>query len=304
MTEPPRRVGLGIDAGGTSSRWHLVDGHGISIAAGTGAPIGGHIFSAAARDAAFATLDAVLADVRCNGQPAAAVAGITGLDRESVAASAFRDHIADRLGIASTAVRIEMDMVIAYHAAFEPGGGILVYSGTGSIAVHVAADSTTARAGGRGVIIDDGGSGFWIAREAIRAVYRLEDREPGTGFATVLGRELAAAVGGSDWETMRAFVYGGDRGRVASLSPAVARAAVAGDGVAAEILNAAGRELAALASALLARLGPRDIVLAGGASFVADAVAQSFRRSLPSSIRMRHERLDSARAAALMALQP
>ena len=298
-------IGLGIDAGGTATRWHLVDAAGATLAMGEGAPVSGHIFSPAAREQAFSTLDTVIADVRPHAAPSAVVAvvaGITGLDRASPAAIAFREHIARRLAIAQTSVQVEMDMVIAYRAAFEPGTGILVYSGTGSIALHVTSSGDVVRAGGRGVIIDDGGSGFWIAKQAAKTIYRLEDRQPGSGFSTPLGRALVTAVGGADWDLLRTYFYGGDRGRIAKLARVVGNAADDGDATAMAVLEAAGRELGRLAGSMLSRLGPRAVTLAGGASFTHSAIARAFRASVSDTLEIRHQRIDSAGAAAVMAV--
>ena len=169
------------------------------------------------------------------------LAGITGLDQGADAAGFFRRQMADVFGIAQTNARAWNDMAIAYRAACTPGTGILVYSGTGSIACHVTAAGELIRVGGYGVIIDDAGSGFWIAKEALKALFRAEDRAPGSGWSTPLGRALAVEFGGATWDHARAFVYGGDRGRVASLAPAVARAASDGDNAALSVIESRGR---------------------------------------------------------------
>ena len=70
------------------------------------------------------------------------------------------------------------DIELACRASFAPGHGILVMAGTGSIAAHLRADSLLERAGGRDSLLDDGGSGYWIAREALRGVWRREDATP------------------------------------------------------------------------------------------------------------------------------
>ena len=76
-------------------------------------------------------------------------------------------------------VRVVSDVEIAYRAAFAPGEGYLVYAGTGSIAAFIDAQGVLHRAGGRGVALDDAGGGYWIAREALRRLWRREDERPG-----------------------------------------------------------------------------------------------------------------------------
>ena len=85
-------------------------------------------------------------------------------------------------------------MWIAYLSYFALGEGILVYSGTGSIGYYLSEDKDVIRVGGRGNLIDDGGSGFWIAREALKAVLRPRRKAPAQGWTTTLGTCLAAGA--------------------------------------------------------------------------------------------------------------
>jgi N-acetylglucosamine kinase-like BadF-type ATPase len=62
---------LGIDAGASSTRWMLVDRGGVVVATGQAAPISGHIFTPAARDAVLRALDALSAGVAAHGAPRA-----------------------------------------------------------------------------------------------------------------------------------------------------------------------------------------------------------------------------------------
>ena len=143
------------------------------------------------------------------GRPDGIVAGITGLSREAPAVSLHAGLARRGLRGAGTRVFVAEDMWIAYLSHFALGEGILVYSGTGSIGYFLGEDKETIRIGGHGNLIDDGGSGFWIAREALKAVLRADEEEPGAGWNTALGRTLAAAVGGATWNSVRTFVYGG-----------------------------------------------------------------------------------------------
>src|SRR5690606_29898485 len=112
------------------------------------------------------------------------------------------------LGLGEGAVTVLGDVVTAYLSAFEPGAGVLVYAGTGSVAVHVAGDGAIVRAGGHGYLIDDAGGGYWIGREALKRLLRAADAigAPPTGR---LASAVFAALGGSDWPTVRDAVYGG-----------------------------------------------------------------------------------------------
>jgi N-acetylglucosamine kinase-like BadF-type ATPase len=155
-----------------------------------------------------------------------------------------------------------------------------VYAGTGSAAVFVDAKGEVHRAGGRGTAIDDAGGGYWIAREALRAVWRAEDERPGSWHESPLAAELFALVGGSDYSFTRRHVYEGTRGDVGRLALAVASAADR-DETAAAILRAAGAELARLARALIGRYGRRPVALSGRAAAMHPLIEEAARAALP-----------------------
>lgn len=294
-------LGLGIDAGGTALRWCLANRTGALIARGELPPISGHIFSVDACSRAQVIIEALRDVVTPHGAPARIFAGITGLDATSESADAYRRMFGVAFSLPTHAITVDTDMVVAYRAAFQPGDGILIYSGTGSVAFHLAVDGSHIRAGGRGVIIDDGGSGFWIAKEAVKALFRMEDRNPGSGFATPLGRHLAEGFGAPTWDAARTYIYSGERGRVAGLIPNIAAAARDGDDIALRIFTDAGSELALLAESLLARTTARSIVLTGGASFAHPALAVTFRAALDNIAVIDHRAVDPAHAAAVIA---
>jgi len=183
------------------------------------------------------------------------------LTRDTPAEATMRALFAEIFELPPDKVFVAEDMWIAYLSYFALGEGILVYSGTGSIGYYLSEDKDVIRVGGRGNLIDDGGSGFWIAREALKSVLRTEEENPGGGWTSTLGTCLAGALGGTDWNIVRSFVYGGDRGKIGSLARAVGEAAKADDATALRILREAGVELARLANALIKRLGPRPVAL-------------------------------------------
>ena len=288
---------LGIDAGGTAVRWAVCDRAGNSVARGEAAPVTGHLFLAEAQagfEAFAGELGAAVADLRIGG----VVAGITGLTGDSREAEAARAMLSEALRVDPAVIAVQDDLWIGYHAVFKPGQGHVVYAGTGSVAMHIAADGTVLRVGGRGMLIDDAGSAFAIGRAALGAVYRRIDlgEDPGA-----LGRALVAAVGGDDWNTMRAHVYGGGRTAVALLARVVAEVAE-GDAAAMAVLQAAGRELAVLAQALIHRAGARDVVLLGRAAGLHPEIAMSMADALPG-VALRMAMTDAALAAAQLACE-
>lgn len=294
-------LGLGIDAGGTATRWRLADANGTCIAQGSVAPLTGHLFSAAAEERARQIVLDMAQAVMKTGRPLGIIAGITGLTRDTPAEATMRALFAETFELSPDKVFVAEDMWIAYLSYFALGEGILVYSGTGSIGYYLSENKEVIRVGGRGNLIDDGGSGFWIAREALKAVLRTEEEKPGKGWATPLGTCLAKALGGTDWNIVRSFVYGGDRGKIGSLARAVGEAAQASDKTALRILKEAGEELARLANALIKRLGPRPVALVGGSARLHPILADAFRKELVAPVEFIATDLDAALTAARLA---
>jgi glucosamine kinase len=294
-------LGLGIDAGGTATRWRLADRDGQCVAQGSVEPLTGHLFSPAAEERARQIVAGLAQEVTKSGKPLGIIAGITGLTRETPAEATMRSLFAEAFRLAEPKVFVAEDMWIAYLSYFALGEGILVYSGTGSIGYYLSEDKDVIRVGGRGNLIDDGGSGFWIAREALKAVLRAEEESPGDGWSTPLGTSMAEALGGTDWNLIRSFIYGGDRGKIGSLARAVGEAGKAGDRTALRILLEAGEELARLANCLIKRLGPRPVALVGGSARLHPLVAHAFRRDLVAPVEFIATDLDAALTAARLA---
>ncbi len=287
----PPGWGLGLDGGGTATRWALAGAGAQVQAEGAVAGVSGlQLADAAGRGALARTLADLAADVLRQAPqcpPAAIVAGLTGF--ASADSAELQVLLAAPFGLPATDVRLMSDIELLCHAAFAPGHGAVVYAGTGSIAAHLDASGKLHRVGGRGAVIDDAGGGHWIAREALRLVWRAEDAAPGAGQRSALGRHLFAAVGGSDWAATRACVYGASRGEVGTLALAVAAAAHEGDAQALALLQQAGHELARLAHCLNQRLAPASaplpLALAGRVFDLHPAVQSSLQAALqPGSI--------------------
>jgi N-acetylglucosamine kinase-like BadF-type ATPase len=277
-------LGLGLDAGGTQTRWALaqVDGH--VLAEGQVAGLSGLQLASSAGRVSLAQISQVLASaVLARGRPRGIYAGITGVgESDGPAAAQLRELLSQALGLAPAAIFVGSDMDIAYRSAFAPGEGYLLYAGTGAIAAFIDEQGRMQRAGGRGPLLGDEGGGFWIAREALAQVWRREDEAPGAWRDSALARRLFEALGDSDWARSRAFVYGGERGDMGRLALAVAAAAEQdGDAQARALLYRAGQELARLALALIRRYGARPVVAAGRALQLHPLLGEGLRAGLP-----------------------
>jgi len=296
-------LGLGLDAGGTQTRWALAHADGSLRAEGHVSGFSGLLLNDPAGRIALAQISHQLAAaVLAHGRPSRAIAGVTGLS-ERPQARQMEDLLSQALGLPPSAIRCGSDMDIAYRAAFKPGEGYLLYAGTGSIAAFVDEQGQLQRAGGRGGLLGDEGSGYWIAREAMAAVWRGEDENPGGWQDSALARALFDAIGGHEWSTSRAFAYGADRGAIGRLALAVAEAARQGDAEALALLERAGRELARPLLALLKRYGRRPVAAAGRALQLHPMIAQGLRQALPEGLELRIVHLEPHKSAAIHAAQ-
>lgn len=292
------RLGLGIDAGGTQTRWALASVDGSIVAEGAVEGLSAlQMSSAAGRTALQTTFTKLCQEVSDIGQPTQVLAGLTGFGGDGAMLTGL---LAELLALDVANVSLGNDIEIAYRDSFELGEGYLVYAGTGSIAAWIDQDGGFHRAGGRGVLLDDGGGGYWIAREALRQIWRREDECPGSWQSSPMAEAVFAHLGGSDWSVSRDFMYGQDRGTIGRLALAVAAAADT-DPLALDIVQRAGQELARLALALIDRYGPRPVVLAGRAAQLHPAIFAAMQAALPASLALQQKVARAHVAAARLA---
>jgi N-acetylglucosamine kinase-like BadF-type ATPase len=217
----------------------------------------------------------------------AVCAGVAGVDRAAVSRPLLawlRKAIPARHHLLAT------DAAIALDAALGTAAGMIVVSGTGSIAYGRNHRGETLRAGGWGASFDDPGSGYDLGRKAIMAALCDFD---GRGEHTVLTSRICRALHLSD--ITQIVLKKLDTKQVAALFPLVAEAARQGDRVARRLCVQAGGDLAQLALALARRLGRRGVlpvVCAGGVFRSSPTLRRSFARYL-------RQRLLSARVRLL-----
>ncbi|TAG00393.1 MAG: ATPase [Burkholderiales bacterium] len=295
---------IGIDAGGTQTRWCVMDSAQHIVAEGAVRGLSALMLNnAVGMQELTDSLGAIAANI-ATLQPVSHAAntslhaGFTGVDGASAALHAT---IAHAFNLPAARVSVSGDVEIAFRAAFEPGEGYLIYAGTGSIAAHIDLNGVLHRAGGRGVLLDDAGGGYWIAREALRELWRGEDANPGAWRNSPLAAALFERIGGSDWAQSRDFFYRKSRGEIGLLAMVVAEMAEL-DPKALAILERAGFELARLCDCLSHRFGARPVALAGRAAQLHPAIAQSMRRAIASDTPLQISTQPAHHAAARMAL--
>ncbi len=170
------------------------------------------------------------------------------------------------------------DHVIAHRAAFGTSHGVLVISGTGSIAFGRNQKGETSRAGGWGPAISDEGSAYWVGREAVTAALQEWDRGATDGLLSTIAQTWKVAPE----EVVR--VANASEPRFAELGITVATIAEKGDALARQVLERAGRALAHLAGAVIHRLWPEGgvvpVALAGGVLQNSNVVRQAFREAM------------------------
>ena len=139
------------------------------------------------------------------------------------------------------------DQAIALRGAID-GPGVAVIAGTGSICFGKDAAGRTARSGGYGHLIDDGGSGYALGRDVLSYAVRTVD---GRAHHSSILEAVYARLNASRPEEIISFVYGPatDKAAIAKFSGIALELAAAGDPGALEILNRNAGELYAIVEA-------------------------------------------------------
>ncbi|HUY14789.1 MAG TPA: BadF/BadG/BcrA/BcrD ATPase family protein [Terriglobia bacterium] len=276
------RYYLGIDGGGTQTTAWLADGRRRVIARAQAGPSNpAKVGMAGAQAEIERALKGCLLHAGAARRSLAAVcAGVAGVDRAGVHDPLLR-WLEESVPAAHHAVTT--DAAIALEAAFGEKPGILVISGTGSIAYGRNPAGVIMRCGGWGSVFDDAGSGYDVGRKAVTGA--LWDFD-GRGRHTRLGSLLCTAL---KLKVITGVVeLAPQPHEVAALISVVFRAARQGDRVARMLCHEAGGALADLASALHRRLSPGTaklpVVCAGGVFRSSVLVRRSFAVHLRAKI--------------------
>lgn len=270
---------LGIDAGGTKTIALLADRDGRIVGEGRAGGANLQTEGELEVEKILHTVIERATDGR-NVALSAVCLGMAGVDRTDDAV-VIRD-IMRRLGFRSNTLIVN-DALIALVAGAGTSPGVVVVSGTGSIAYGVSHRAVAARAGGWGPTLGDEGSGYWIGRRALAAVMReVDGRGPRTDLTPLVLRHFSLPRP----DALVAEIYHQPQGRraIASLGAVVDLARSEGDPVAADIMVQAADELALAATSVITRLDMRGeqfpILLAGGMLRESTWLAAQIRRRM------------------------
>lgn len=228
---------IGLDGGGTKTELALVDMSGELLYTG----VTGALNPMSEPESPLKTADELkrIVDADCTAI-CAACAGVADNERAELVKSALSNIYNGR-------IIIRTDGENALYTALENRDGLALISGTGSIC-YAKKNGQTVRTGGRGHVLDDGGSGYAIGRDILKAVIRAHD---GRAAKTALSEALFSYLGTDDIARITAkFTSSGcKKSDIASLSKLILQCP--GDEAANAIIDSAATELFIMARAAM-----------------------------------------------------
>ncbi|HTU64343.1 MAG TPA: BadF/BadG/BcrA/BcrD ATPase family protein [Steroidobacteraceae bacterium] len=301
------RYFLGVDGGGTKTRFALLDERRTLVADATlSTSYHPDVGIEGVREVLRNGVAKVLAGA--GAEPSAiahAFFGLPAYGEDSVITPALDSLPRHILG--HDRFTVDNDMVCGWAGSLGAEDGINIVAGTGSIG-YGQRRGVGARVGGWGEAFSDEGSAYWIAMQGLNAYSRMSDGRLPKG---PLHRLINEALNLRSDLDLCAHVYGPNartRGELAQLSPLVGEAAEMGDEAARGIFTRAGLELGQLALALRRTLGFDDGEIAalsysGGAFGAGEMLLQPFRAALGDVFDLRQPKHEPHVGAALYAIR-
>jgi len=273
---------LGIDGGGTRTRCTLGDEAKVLATSNAGGCNVIRLGAAQAREALHAAVREVCEAAKiAPSQIASVCIGAAGAGRPEIVAT-VRGILAELI---PGSIQVAGDMVIALHAAFGAGPGIIAIAGTGSIVYGRDAKGNLARAGGWGFAVSDEGSGYWIGRRAIHTILENHDLGWQTALTDLVLREWSL----NSLDELIQAANASPPPEFPRLFPVVLRAAEAGDTAARSLLESAGGHLVRLTAMVLHRLLARPpyapVAMTGSVFRQSADVRRVFYNALQTSFR-------------------
>ncbi|HUA24437.1 MAG TPA: BadF/BadG/BcrA/BcrD ATPase family protein [Steroidobacteraceae bacterium] len=240
---------LGVDGGGTKTRFLLIDETGKVLASQLEGPA---YYLEIGLDGLREMLTRGIAQTlrEANVREEAVSHAFLGLPAYGEDSSLLQDlNDAPAQALPNRRYTCGNDMVCGWAGALAGADGINIVSGTGSIAYGEFA-GRNARGGGWGELFSDEGSSYWLAREGLQLFSRMSDgRSPRGALYGHVRRHFSLQ---SDLD-LCAAIYGksaAQRSQFAQLSRLVIAAAKDGDRAALALLARGARELADIVDAV------------------------------------------------------
>ncbi|NYF23809.1 N-acetylglucosamine kinase [Sporosarcina sp. JAI121] len=273
---------LAIDGGATKTAMTVQKRNGVVLFDGKGE---GSNFQTVGADKVKEVLGSLLAEVRKvlpKMKVEIAVFALAGIDskQDELVVRGIVEEVSRLHGLQASKLIIENDAEATMLGATGGKPGALLISGTGSIAYAHDAKGKIVRSGGWGHRAGDEGSGYWLGREVLRAIFRMED---GRGPETTLKREVLQELELDSVQALAGWLFASTYSvdNVASLSRVLSTCAEKGDGVAIGIMEEAADELALLVGAVLRKCElenvESDIYLNGGALINSEMLVNGLR---------------------------
>jgi N-acetylglucosamine kinase-like BadF-type ATPase len=196
-----------------------------------------------------------------------AIAGIDSKKDEQIVRGIVEEVIQTQgLRVGKLIVENDAEATLLGATMGKPGAQLI--SGTGSIAFAHDGKGGIVRSGGWGHRAGDEGSGYWIGREVLRVIFRMED---GRGPFTSLTEEVLRELKLDSVQDLAGWLFNPDYSvdKIALLSRVLMKCVQQGDEVAIGIMKEAANELSVLLESVLQKCGldkvACDVYLNGGA---------------------------------------
>ncbi len=249
-----RKILLAVDGGATKTTMTIrtEDGRELFTKTSTGSN-----YQAVGQGRVIELFEALLNDAQkavSIREITAAVFAIAGMDTDEDA-KVIRNLVETSLQHSALTIKklvIENDVEAALLGLAQRQPASLLISGTGSVCFSYDGEKVV-RTGGWGHRAGDEGSGYWIGRQIVKAIFRAADGRTATTKLTELVLQ-ANDLDGID--SLMNWLYRADytNARLACLSTYLQEAVEQGDEAAREIAEKAAEELALLATAALQKI--------------------------------------------------
>lgn len=295
---------IGVDGGGTKTEVMLSDTNKRILDSFT---IGSINYNGGSPSLIHANVEAIFQKIRERGYSRedclAICIGAAGISNGTV-----KDKILSVIHEAGyqCQVFITGDVDTAFAGALAGQHGIILISGTGSICYGQDEQENAFRSGGYGHLIDDGGSGYAIARDMLAGIVQAHDGRIGP---TVIKELVFGFLGIKTVEELISYVYSPDRSKkdIAQLSQLIQKAYEQRDSLGIRIIEKCAEDLILLVNAVACRIeGEIPLAVSGSILLKNEVIFQKFKEKIEEQ----HPRLsikkplhNAAYGAVLLALE-